>query len=330
MSPVLDAALPESAARDRRVCALVTALTPHLPTGTGDHEAWDVCSAFDQTVEFAACEGEPVPAAIAGFLRDDWGPAQAALKKLVAPGACFVPSQLPVLPRAALQLIQTSDEQTSVTELEQIAGSDPALALRLLSAANSALHGSRGQILRLRDAVLRLGIPAARKALLAASVSSLFPTQHLAGLWEHSQKVAQAAFQLAGMCGADDGSAYSAGLLHDLGRVAFTVFPATLRNAERDWLAAGFPLIYAEVMAYGIEHAALGADLLRRWGLPDEIVDAVAQHHRPECSDSRLHAVVHLAESADEDLWSEMRKKAALDLTGITLEQLAPVLAVAS
>ena len=230
------------------------------------------------------------------------------------------------MPRAAAQLLQTSDEASSVTELEAIAGSDPALAAQLLGAANSALYGSRSRISRLRDALMRLGVPAARKTLLAASFSALFTTKHLREIWAHSRQVAAAACSFAGLCDADADTAFAAGLLHDLGRVAFFAFPAPMQTAERARPAAGFPLIYAETLAYGGDHAAVGADLLRSWRVPLEISEAVAHHHRPECSGSRLHAAVHLAESSDEDLWSNMRKQAALDRTGIRREQLECIL----
>ena len=318
MKPVSPGSRPESDARDRRIAALVSAAAPPL--------APELCAAFDQAVEFAACEGKPVSAAIKEFLAEDWGPAQLALRKLVLPPVPFVPARLPVLPRAAAQLLLTSDETASVSELDAIAGSDPALAACLLSAANSALFGGAGEIYRLRDGVMRLGIPTARRVLLSASFSGLFASKALQELWEHSQAVASAASQLASLCGADGESAWAAGLLHDIGRLAFTVFPASMQAAQQQWLAAGFPLIYAETMAYGTDHAAFGAELLRGWGLPDGIVTAVAHHHRPECSASKLHAVVHLAEAAEEDLWSNMRKKAALDHTGLSREQLDEIL----
>jgi hypothetical protein len=57
MNPISDTARPESTARNRRVAALVSALTPHLPSGTGEQEATELCSAFDQAVE--CCRGVP-------------------------------------------------------------------------------------------------------------------------------------------------------------------------------------------------------------------------------------------------------------------------------
>jgi putative nucleotidyltransferase with HDIG domain len=327
MKTISNSMRPESEARDRRVAALISAVALQNPSPFREEEVIELCLAFDQAVEFAACEGKPISTAITEFLEEDWGPAQVALRNLVVPSAAFVPSALPVLPRAASQLMLTSDESTSAVELARIAGSDPALAAHLLRTANSALHGSRWKISRLGEAVLRVGVPAARNALLAASFSTLLNASPTGGLWQHSQSTAETAFHLARSCGADPDTAYAAGLLHDLGRIAFTASPAAMRVAERKWREAGFPLIYAETMAYGSDHAAFGAALLRSWQLPEPIAHAVARHHSPEHSGSPLQAVVHLAEAVDEDLWSNMRRKAALDQSGITPEQLDFVLA---
>ena len=326
MSPVLDHTPSEKESRNQRISALLAAILPRRTSDASAAHALEICTAFDEAVEFAACEGVPVSTAISEFLLGDWGPAQGALTRLVTPAARFIPANLPVLPRAAARLLRTTDETATVFELRSIAESDPALAAQLLRVANSALYGPRKEITGLRDAVMRVGVPMARKTLMAASFSKLFASGSLGQIWDHSKQVAVHSQLLARLCGADSDSAYAAGLLHDIGRVAFTVFPAEMQAAERYWRTAGFPLIYAETMAYGSDHAAFGADLLGAWRLPEAIVEAVRHHHRPESSRSALHAVVHLAEDAGEDLWSNMRKFAALETTGIAREQLNGIL----
>jgi HD-like signal output (HDOD) protein len=121
-----------------------------------------------------------------------------------------------------------------------------------------------------------------------------------------------------------------AGLLHDIGRLAFVKLPAELRIREQEWLAAGFPVVYAETPAYGLDHAALGAKCLRAWALPESLVNAVGLHHRPGPDASPLGGVLTLAEDLgaragntdSEDLWPEMRRAAACLATGITLDRL--------
>ena len=144
---------------------------------------------------------------------------------------------------------------------------------------------------------MRLGVPYARKTLLAACLGKVFASSTLAELWRHSKLVAATAHELAGKCGYDQETAYIAGLLHDIGRLVTSRSAAELQADESDRLAAGFPLCYAETLVYGADHATLGGDLLQRWGLPSEIVNAVVFHHRPESTDSVLAAILHLCES---------------------------------
>jgi putative nucleotidyltransferase with HDIG domain len=286
----------------------------------------ELCSRLDEAVEFAALEGQSVSAAIGELMEDLTGPVGAAFRSQVLPPACHAPSTLPVMPRAVSRLLRTTEDQTTGRELESIAGSDPVLSAALLAAANSALYGKRLEISTLRESVLRLGVPESRKLLFASCMSRLFASSALRSLWHHSQAVADAAWELAGLCEVEPETAYLAGLLHDIGRLGFSTFPAHFRDAEESWLVEGFPVVYAESMVYGKDHAELGAELLREWALPQEIVEAVRCHHRPECNSSRLTAVVCLAENlqhSDEDLWSEMRRQTAMERAGIVTAQLA-------
>jgi putative nucleotidyltransferase with HDIG domain len=214
--------------------------------------------------------------------------------------------------------------------LERIAASDPVLSARLLGAANSAQFGSRFEILRLREAILRVGVPEARRIAIACCLAGLFASRRLRQLWEHSQAVAYIMLNLARFCGIDAETAWLAGLLHDIGRLGLMVFPADRRALEESWLQAGFPRVYAEALAYGTDHFRLGGEILRGWDLPERIVDAVALHHRPGRSAPLLTATLYLAEdlsaqdagASSEDLWPGMWRRSACERTGISLERL--------
>ncbi len=194
----------------------------------------------------------------------------------------------------------------------------------MLGAANSAFFGFSSEIRNLKQAILRLGIPMSRKVLMDASFGSLFASSTLAELWRHSKLVAATAHELAVECGFDPEIAYVAGLLHDLGRLVMHRCPPEMSADELDRRAAGFPRVYAETLVYGTDHAAIGGELLKRWGLPSEMVDAVARHHSPEGTDSVLAAILYLAEdeiAADapgsENLSPAMRRAMAIDIAGI-------------
>lgn len=298
----------------------------------------EVCESLDVAAEFSALEGLTVAEALAQYFEDmepatsRWGRVQAALRQVCMPAGMqsATPTQLPVLPAAALKLLKIREESATVGQLETLAASDPVLTARVLGAANSAKFGSRFQITRLGEAIQRIGIPEARKTLIGACFWGLFASRPLQDLWEHSQQVAELASELARQCGQDPGVAYSAGLLHDIGRLVFLRGSAREQALEGSWLAAGFPLIYAETLVRGMDHAARGAQLLASWQLPQELIDAVSLHHRPETlgKNATLAHILYLAEDLaanlsekdSEDLWSPLRRQVSQDVAGITPE----------
>jgi putative nucleotidyltransferase with HDIG domain len=305
---------------------------------------------FDEAIEFTAYDRTSIPSAIADFFKDaalrfDARVLHALRQITTAKMRLAIPAQLPVLPAATLQLMRmmrTSAETVSVSEVEAIAASDPVLAGRLLCAANSVLFGSRSEISSLRQAVLRLGVPYARKALLAGCCGTLFASASLAKLWNHSKLVAATAHEIAAECGYDQEIAYVAGLLHDVGRIITERCPPKIKVEEHSLLAAGFPLMYAETLMYGTDHAALGADLLKTWQLPFELIDAVGFHHRPESTDSALAGILCLAEFSvatdmpPECLSTNMRSAAACRNAGLRqfsphkIDRQSAILAIAS
>jgi putative nucleotidyltransferase with HDIG domain len=226
-------------------------------------------------------------------------------------------SRLPVMPRKAAALLRTSDETASPVELAAIAAGDPVLSSRLIGAANSGAYGSRHTIMGLKEATLRVGVPEARKVLLAACLGGLFASKPLQELWLHCQEVAARAFEIAQECGVDGNQAWLAGLLHDIGRLVLLSCPPAAAVNLMDLIGEGFPLVYAEMLTFGQDHAAVGAALLREWNVPAEIAAAVELHHEPERSPEALASVVFLAEE-NECLAAKLRFTIACRKTGLT------------
>jgi putative nucleotidyltransferase with HDIG domain len=326
---------PEVAANYRRVpevaahCRRVAELCRRASTDRVTAALLYACRDLDNALEFAAYEGVSLSDAIGEFL--DEAPevfdptVLEALRRLTTP--VFRPTltgDLPVLPAAALKLMRTTAEGTSVAEISAIAGSDPVLTLRLLGVANSAAFGRPGETIGLSQAVLRLGVSLSRKTLLGACLGGLFASSALKEVWQHSNRVAAIAYDLAAGGAGDAETAWLAGLLHDVGRLITHRCPAEAQAEASVLLAAGFPLVYAETLVYGIDHAALGGDLLARWQLPAEIAEAVRWHHRPESTESVLAGIVCLAEdearaagTPSESLSAGMRRAAACRIAGL-------------
>ena len=336
-SPALAAETSERARHQRRTEYYCQAV--HDKLGESPRCAFDFCKQLDSAAEFAAYEKADIRAALTEFLNDcgrgrDRAIAQ-TLREFIAPQ--WVPAldirSLPVVPAAAAKLMRTSAGTCSAAELESIAACDPVLTARLLGAANSATYGKGIEVTSLCSAILRVGVPYARRILWTACCERIFGSAGLISLWRHSRQVADAAQSLAAQAQLDRDSAWIAGLLHDIGRLLLWRGPATVRAAEETLLRNGFPLVYAETLLYGEDHATLGARLLERWQVPASIVEAVRWHDRPERTAGKLAAILCLAEdsvlteAAGEHLCAPLRRLAAARVVGFdpcTLNSLLP------
>jgi putative nucleotidyltransferase with HDIG domain len=185
-------------------------------------------------------------------------------------------------------------------------GSDPALAAQVLRLANSAFYGMPRRVGSVPQAVLILGTQAVRNLALVASTFpwlnrpipgyALGPGQ----LWAHALGTAVGSALAAERSRrANPDLAFTAGLLHDLGKIAMSVWlerklPALLRIAEIE----GKPFDAVERRVLGYDHTQVGAHLGERWNLPSELVDAMRWHHRPDEAPvpSPLVDCVHVAD----------------------------------
>src|SRR5579883_1285177 len=261
------------------------------------------CDSLDESIEFSAYDAQPLSAAIEDFMAQS-GPwprnVASALRQLVRRHARIEPgTRLPVLPSAAAALLRVQSETVSAAELAAIAEQDPVFAKRLLGLSNSAAFGPSNEIRSIRDAVLRIGVPLAHKALVAASLGPLFASGKLRAVWRRSQEIAAIAHELASQCGCHPHEAWLAGLLHDIGLLLFASCAAADCAREESLRRAGFPRAYAETLVWGIDHATAGADLLSKWNVPSNLVEAVRHHAAPELSDSPLAALLYIANVID-------------------------------
>ena len=92
--------------------------------------------------------------------------------------------------------------------------------------------------------------------------------------------------------------AFTAGLLHDLGRLVLaTLEPQALESAYRFRAQHDCQMRDAEVAALGTDHAALGAEVGRRWHFGAAVVDAIRSHHQPPAAPAANAVdIVHVAD----------------------------------
>jgi len=193
---------------------------------------------------------------------------------------------LPPMPStfAALQRA-LADPSVDSGKVAAIIQKDPAVSAKVLQVCNSAFFRLPRRVSSIQQAVSYLGLSTVRSMVLSAELfkpgKSLPTSMDLGKLQKHAMSVAGIArFLAADTPWAED--AFLAGLLHDVGYLLLgRVFGDNMERAL-DAAAAGMALTEAEQSHIGVDHGTAGAYLLGLWGLPYEVVEAVANHEAPD------------------------------------------------
>jgi HD-like signal output (HDOD) protein len=218
---------------------------------------------------------------------------------------CEKALRLPCSPALLPRLIGLLEkEDATIDELESVIGIDPVLTSSTLRLANSAYFAAgSAQVDNLSEAIMRLGQKEIYK-LAALSLAGRWMEQKVDGYrWEAGDfcrlalVVAVGAEYLAERTGqVDPRTAYTAGLVHEIGKLALAYacqdqFPA-IRAAQA---ATACTWLNAEKQILGYNHAEVGAELLRRWKFPASLI-AVGTHNPPKMSDpaEALPLLVHV------------------------------------
>ena len=215
---------------------------------------------------------------------------------------------LPPVPHAALKLVSLLDQPSvSNTEVVQALRCDNVLTAKLLRACNSPYFGLAEPVASVDQAVFLLGHQQILHIVLTIAFGSAMvvplPGYAVAAseLWRHSLVTATASEIIANDfadLNAEPPVAFTVGLLHDIGKLVLSQsltadLQAEIRRLiEKDRLAR----TEAEKAVLGTDHSEVGALLLQTWHLPEEVVEAVANHHQPMLEPRpRLSVVTHLA-----------------------------------
>ncbi len=215
---------------------------------------------------------------------------------------------VPSMPSVVIKLRQyLSDPDVSFDELAKVIEYDPGLTANLLQLANSAYFGWSGKIKTVKDAITRLGTNRIFQMVLCMSVAPLVrkPVKgydmESNGLWKHSIAVAICAEQLATALKLPNSEeAFTAGLLHDMGKILLGTFVEVDDKPIKDLVhSENLSFNEAERRILGIDHAEAAAELLQYWKLPENVVAAARWHHSPQEADEKFRSIVDLVHVAD-------------------------------
>ncbi|HNS20968.1 MAG TPA: HDOD domain-containing protein [Sedimentisphaerales bacterium] len=199
---------------------------------------------------------------------------------------------LSVPPCVAVQyLTKLAQSRFSPASVVETLECEPACAAAILSLAQRRAAGPVPQRHSVRLVLDRLDADDVRDALLQTKVTAGFEIdfadQQLGSpdrkdLILHSVAVAHCARRLAEAApDVDPQLAWSAGLLHDIGKFALQdVMPKSLAAMAREAEATNLALYRVEHEHLGTNHTLLGRQLAQRWRLPEPIMLAIWLHHR--------------------------------------------------
>lgn len=210
---------------------------------------------------------------------------------------------LPQVAQKALSLIR--NPKSNMGDLADVLVMDPAMTSTVLKWVNSSYYGLAQPVATVQQAVVYLGQDTVQSLVLAASISSFLnkpvPGYELdqGDLWKHSLGVAAGA-QLVGkrfnpMLAEE---AYHAGLLCDIGKLAFEALFRNVNMAQINWQGRSFNDLEKEI--FGIDHAQMGAEMARRWNLPESLQKAIEFHHQPGQAREyiQIASCVHISDMA--------------------------------
>ncbi len=214
---------------------------------------------------------------------------------------------VPPLPTASVEVIRMiQDPKVPSGRIAQAIEYDPSLTTNVLRLANSSFFGFHRSVSTVKDALFRLGTNQVFQLVVAATVGKM-AQKPLNGydlssgdLWDHLVGTAIASIKLAQNLKLEIPSyTFTAALTHDVGKVVLGTFVEVNADSIRDHAyKEKMSFEQAERTVLEIDHAEVGALLLERWNLPEDLVDVVRWHHQPEeyrGKDPRAANVVHVA-----------------------------------
>ncbi len=212
---------------------------------------------------------------------------------------------LPALPALVMELIQCmGDPHAHMEQLAAKIAHDQALAAKTLRLANSSFYGLSRQVTSISEATTILGLRTVRSIATAAGlVGGFAPPQdasfNFAAFWRHAIGTALCARSLAQAVRLDEDTAFTLGLLHDLGHLVLATHysphyaAAMAYQREHDCLN-----LEAEQFVLGTDHTVVGGLVAEHWNFSPAIVAAITGHHiPPDTPEKSLTDVVHVADN---------------------------------
>ena len=204
---------------------------------------------------------------------------------LARPQAPWALRLLPPFPAIAQRVLAlVSHEDVAIRELGDLVKMDPSFSAELLRFANSALFGVSHEVKSVSQAIVLLGLDRVKTMATLVAVNRMIRSsvrvEALRKVWVHSLVTALIAEEVARVSGLAGDTAYTAGLLHNLGTLGLmSAYPEEYSRMLDVTQEFGFDLLQTERDLFDIDHSLAGCYLAQDWDFPDELAAAIAVHH---------------------------------------------------
>jgi putative nucleotidyltransferase with HDIG domain len=196
------------------------------------------------------------------------------------------PDSIPPFPSIALKALHLmAGTDTSLFELCNLIRADAAFSTAVLRIANSPLIAFSKNVTSVIQASMLLGFQRLRRMVITVGLKSYLTdsfTPVMTSCWRHSVACAIIAERTATWSALDKEFGYTAGILHDIGRVALaTIMPKPYARVIERGADRPQDLLQSEQELCGIDHCQAGRSLVASWNLPEAFLEIAACHHNP-------------------------------------------------
>jgi HD-like signal output (HDOD) protein len=217
--------------------------------------------------------------------------------------------RLPSLPSLYVQIVEElNDPSATIEHIGQIISQDLAMTAQFLKLVNSAYFGLSRPVANPAEAAMYLGIETIKSLVLSIHTFSEFNDLNGCGfnldaLMHHSMSTAGRAREIAQLEDCSQkiiNECFVGGMLHDIGKLLIAAnYPKDYEQATRLVAEGRLSACAAEKEVFGVDHAGVGGYLLGLWGLPVDVVEAIALHHSPRRTKNLVFSALTTVHVAD-------------------------------
>ena len=235
--------------------------------------------------------------------------------------------KLPISKVAGVEALRAcQDPMCSFDKLGEILAKDPALSAHLIKLGNLASVSRGPEVRSVTQALKRIGFDEAKLHIWASCTKNLYSSPHLQRIWNHSLLTVGVVDELCQQAQyPNPADAKLLALLHDIGCLVLAALGPRYAAISAALLAQGLYQVEVERRLCGSTHAEIGAELLTSWQFPQDMAEAVRNHHSPSKSSSTLASLLYCGEcwtDTGEDVYSPIEHADSMDHLGLQDQKL--------